>query len=292
MLVPSRATTLRDVTSSTSPSTTSSARPAASRTTPSRAIGSARPSSADWDRVIELGSDLLRRLTKDLQIAAWMTEALARSGGSRAFATDSSSSASSRSASGTPIIPKSRTATSNLVPDRFSSSIRPSPSSFGVSHSRPAWRGHPYSFLRWKEAIDTDNVGRMGVVNDKEKRGPSFRRLSSPRGRSRPKSSTKPCPRRLDSFTPPSSKMGRRFTRPSRPSIAQTMSDCNRYGPSLTGIGKALEDFRMVLEPIVQAKCGDEPSTDDEVEPEGPSDGGKGKNPTPGPSPPSTSRSR
>ena len=36
---------------------------------------------ADWDRVIELGSNLLKRLTKDLQIAAWMTEALARKRG-------------------------------------------------------------------------------------------------------------------------------------------------------------------------------------------------------------------
>ena len=37
--------------------------------------------TADWDRVVELGSNLLKRLTKDLQIAAWMTEALARKRG-------------------------------------------------------------------------------------------------------------------------------------------------------------------------------------------------------------------
>jgi len=33
---------------------------------------------AEWDRVIDLGTDDLRRLTKDLQIAAWVAEALAR----------------------------------------------------------------------------------------------------------------------------------------------------------------------------------------------------------------------
>src|SRR4051794_35873780 len=33
---------------------------------------------ADWDRVIELGSELLQARTKDLQIAAWVTEALGR----------------------------------------------------------------------------------------------------------------------------------------------------------------------------------------------------------------------
>src|SRR5439155_21715399 len=34
--------------------------------------------TAQWDRVIELGTDLLRRRTKDLQIAAWVTEALTK----------------------------------------------------------------------------------------------------------------------------------------------------------------------------------------------------------------------
>ncbi len=33
---------------------------------------------ADWDRVIDLGTHALRHQTKDLQIAAWLTEALAR----------------------------------------------------------------------------------------------------------------------------------------------------------------------------------------------------------------------
>src|SRR4051812_33001702 len=32
--------------------------------------------TAQWDRVIELGTDLLRRKSKDLQVAAWVAEAL------------------------------------------------------------------------------------------------------------------------------------------------------------------------------------------------------------------------
>src|SRR5262245_58144159 len=34
--------------------------------------------TAQWDRVIETGTDLLRRRSKDLQIAAWITEALTK----------------------------------------------------------------------------------------------------------------------------------------------------------------------------------------------------------------------
>src|SRR5262245_3415084 len=34
--------------------------------------------TAQWDVVIELASDLLKRGSKDLQIAAWMTEALTK----------------------------------------------------------------------------------------------------------------------------------------------------------------------------------------------------------------------
>src|SRR4051812_37004757 len=36
------------------------------------------PKVAEWDRVIELGIECLRSRTKDLQIAAWVAEALAR----------------------------------------------------------------------------------------------------------------------------------------------------------------------------------------------------------------------
>src|SRR4051795_9973046 len=34
--------------------------------------------TAQWDRVITLGSDLLKRKSKDLRVAAWMTEALTK----------------------------------------------------------------------------------------------------------------------------------------------------------------------------------------------------------------------
>src|ERR1700738_3161276 len=36
------------------------------------------PKVAEWDRVIELGTECLRGRTKDLQIAAWVAEALGR----------------------------------------------------------------------------------------------------------------------------------------------------------------------------------------------------------------------
>ena len=36
-----------------------------------------RIKTADWERVIELGTELLQNQTKDLQIAAWVTEAIA-----------------------------------------------------------------------------------------------------------------------------------------------------------------------------------------------------------------------
>lgn len=37
-----------------------------------------KPKTADWERVIDLGTELLTRESKDLQIAAWVVEALAR----------------------------------------------------------------------------------------------------------------------------------------------------------------------------------------------------------------------
>lgn len=36
---------------------------------------------ADWNRVVTLGTDLLGKQTKDLQVGAWMTEALLRRNG-------------------------------------------------------------------------------------------------------------------------------------------------------------------------------------------------------------------
>src|SRR5438034_5513654 len=40
-----------------------------------------KPKAADWDRVVQLGCELIARKSKDLQIAAWVAEALTRRDG-------------------------------------------------------------------------------------------------------------------------------------------------------------------------------------------------------------------
>ena len=60
------------------PSTTRSAKLAEVRTTHFKANWQRETKTADWDLVVELGQKLLRGRTKDLQIAAWITESLGK----------------------------------------------------------------------------------------------------------------------------------------------------------------------------------------------------------------------
>ena len=114
---------------------------------------------ADWDRVIELGTELLRTRTKDLQIAAWVAEAVTKRHGFAGLREASGWSRASRTTSGTLTIRSSRTATWIRGPVRScSSTARCSP----AIHSIPltaGMGGGPYSFLSWQEAKATDNAG-------------------------------------------------------------------------------------------------------------------------------------
>lgn len=61
--------------------------------------------TADWSRVVTLATEALSTKTKDLQIAAWLCEALVMTGGFGDLSRGFSSLPASRITSGTPCIP-------------------------------------------------------------------------------------------------------------------------------------------------------------------------------------------
>ena len=118
--------------------------------------------TADWERVVELGSDLLKRLTKDLQIAAWMTEALARKRGLPGLRDGLILVRELQERFWDTYYPNIEDGDldSRVGPFLFLDKALPL-----VIRSVPltAWLGEEkYSFLRWKEGLATDNEGRKG----------------------------------------------------------------------------------------------------------------------------------
>jgi type VI secretion system protein ImpA len=113
----------------------------------------------DWDRVVRLGCELLAQKSKDLQIAAWVTEALTRRDG---FAGLSAGLRIVRQIQDTfwdsyfPRLedddPESRHGPFNFLDSVLPVLIRSQPITAG--------RGpESYSFLSWKESRATDNAG-------------------------------------------------------------------------------------------------------------------------------------
>jgi type VI secretion system protein ImpA len=209
--------------------------------------------SAEWDRVIRLGGDLLRTRTKDLQIAAWVTEALARVHGFAGLR------------DGLRLL--------LAIQDRFWDSFHPEiddgdlESRFGpyvfldtvlplVIRGTPLTAGYaetPYSYLRWEESRATDNAGL---------KNPDLMDALIAEGKITGKQ-----------FDEQVAQTPRRFYE----ELSETLTECltayqefdrsidahfGRDAPGLINVRKALEDCRRPLEPILRAKRAEEP--DDE----------------------------
>jgi type VI secretion system protein ImpA len=117
--------------------------------------------TAQWDQVIELGADLLRRRSKDLQIAAWVTEALTKLHGFAGLRDGLLLLHAMQHAFWDTCYPEIEDGdlegrqspylflnAGNTIP----LTIRSIPLTTGFSEQK-------YSYLRWQESRDTDNTG-------------------------------------------------------------------------------------------------------------------------------------
>ncbi len=229
---------------------------------------------ADWDRVIELGSNLLKRQTKDLLVAAWMTEALARNRGLPGLRDGLVLVREIQERFWDTYYPTvedddldSRTGPFLFLEVTLPVVIRSVPLTAGLGDEN-------YSFLRWKEALDTDNEGLKG------EKGQANREALIAEGKITSEIFDKAVAQTPRQFY---DSLIEHLQQAHDAYEALDESNDNRFkshAPSLTGIRKALDDCRMALEPIIQAKHGNVPNTDDEeaeadTDPEEGSDAGE-----------------
>jgi type VI secretion system protein ImpA len=221
--------------------------------------------SAQWDRVVALGTSLLKDKTKDLQIAAWVAEALTRLHGFAGL--------------------RDGLALIRAIQDRFWDSYFPEIEDGDVeSRSGPflfldatlplVIRGIPltaglaekgYSFLRWEESRATENF----ALKD-----PDLLEARMAEGKLTAKQ-----------FDDEVAQTPRRFYESLREDLLGSLDALKeldrsvdehfgRDAPGLVNIRKAVEDCRRPLEPILSAKRMEEPDPEDEAEVAGPESGG------------------
>lgn len=213
--------------------------------------------SADWEEVIDLGTRLLREKSKDLQIAAWVAEALARRHGFAGL----------RDGLGL-VRAIHQTFWETYYPEIDDGDLesRFGPFVFLDNTMPPLIRGIPltaafgekqYSYFRWKESRATDNAGL---------KNPELMDTLIAEGKLTSKQ-----------FDEAVMQTPRRFYETLSDDLAQCLAayqelDASldeRFGrnaPGLVNVRKALEDCRTVLEPIVRAKRASEPLPEDEPE--------------------------
>ena len=205
---------------------------------------------ADWDRVIDLGTHALRHQTKDLQIAAWLTEALARRHGFDGLCEGL------RLLSGVqerfwetyhPQIDEgdlgSREGPFVFLNTTLPQLIRQVPLTAGMSEPR-------YSYLQWQESREVQNVG----LKDQK-----AMKVLAAAGKVTPKQwddAVGQTPRKVyDGLFQALTESGEAL----REFEEETDRHFGREAPSLLNVRKALEECRRLLEPIVAAKRAQEP---------------------------------
>jgi type VI secretion system protein ImpA len=205
---------------------------------------------AEWDRVIDLATDALRSQTKDLQIAAWLTEALARRHGFDGLCEGL------RLLSGVqerfwetyhPQIDEgdlgSREGPFVFLNITLPPLIRQVPLTAGMSEPK-------YSYLQWQESREVQNVG----VKDQK----AMKALTDA-GKVTPKQwddAVAQTPRKsYELLFQALAESGEAF----RDFEEGTDRHFGREAPSLLNVRKALEDCRRLLEAIVAAKRTQEP---------------------------------
>ncbi|HMF08354.1 MAG TPA: type VI secretion system protein TssA, partial [Thermoanaerobaculia bacterium] len=205
---------------------------------------------AEWDQVIDLGTEALRSQTKDLQIAAWLTEALARRHGFDGLRDGL------RLLSGVqerfwetyhPQIDEgdlgSREGPFVFLNTTLPLLIRQVPLTAGLSEPR-------YSYLQWQESREVQNAG----LKDQK----AMQALTDA-GKTTPKQwddAVAQTPRSFyEGIFQALAESGEAF----RDFEEGTDRRFGRESPSLLDVRKALEECRRLLEPILAAKRAQEP---------------------------------
>jgi type VI secretion system protein ImpA len=205
---------------------------------------------AEWDQVIDLATDALQRRTKDIQIAAWLTEALARRHGFDGLRDGL------RLLSGVqerfwdtyhPQIDEgdlgSREGPFVFLNTTLPLLIRQVPLSAGLSELK-------YSYLQWQESREVQNVG----LKDQK-----VMQALADAGKTTPKQwddAVAQTPRKFyEGIFQALAESGEAF----RDFEEGTDRRFGREAPSLLNVRKALEECRRLLEPILAAKRVQEP---------------------------------
>jgi type VI secretion system protein ImpA len=205
---------------------------------------------ADWDQVIDLATDALRRRTKDLQIAAWLTEALTRRQGFDGLRDGLRLLSGIQDRFWETYHPQidegdlgSREGPFVFLNTTIPALIRLVPLTGGAYEPR-------CSYLQWQESRELQNVG----LKDQK----AMQKLAD-EGKATPKQwddAVAHTPRRfyegLARALLESVEVLREFEE-------GTDRHFGREAPSLLNVRKALEECRRLLEPIVAAKRAQEP---------------------------------
>lgn len=209
---------------------------------------------ADWERVIDLAASALRKESKDLQIAAWMTEALVRRHGFAGLRDGLELVRNINDRFWETYYPEiddgdleSRYGPFVFLDTTLPSLIRSLPLTGGLS-------GESYSYFRWRESRSTDNTG----LKNQE-----LMEALIAEGKITSKQ-----------FDDAVAQTPRRFYE----ELADDIRQCaeaykaldaglderfGRQAPGLVNIRKALDDCRTVLEPILKTKREQEPLPED-----------------------------
>ena len=227
--------------------------------------------AAEWERVVELGTGLLRRETKDLRLAAWVTEALTRLHGFDGLHDGLRLLSGIQDRFWETYHPEiedgdleAREGPFVFLNDLLPMLIRQVPLTSGSGGLR-------YSFLHWRESRATQNAG-----------------LKDPKLLKAMEGEGKVTPKQWDDEVAQSP---RRFFEGLYESLQRTRDafkefdegtdrHFGRAAPGLGNIREALEDCRKLIEPILDAKRKQEPDPDPDPETEGKAPGG---GPTPEP---------
>lgn len=213
--------------------------------------------NAAWDEVIELASDCLERRSKDLQIAAWLTEALAHL---HQFAGARDGLALMRA------LVESFWDTLHPEIEDGDLGWRASPIDFLntdkvlplLIRSMPltdVWGEKRYSFLRWEESRATDNAGRKNpealeaLIAEGKITGEQFDEAVQQTPRKFYEALVADVIGAQEALKSLEAALDARF---------------GRNGPSVSSIRKALDDVRRTVEPVLKRKRQDEPDAEEE----------------------------
>jgi type VI secretion system protein ImpA len=219
--------------------------------------------TAQWDRVLELGTDLIRRRSKDLQVAAWITEALTKLHGFAGLRDGLRLLHMLQQTFWDSCFPEVEDGDleARQSPYYFLNGAKILPLSIRSIPLTTGFNGQNYSYLRWQESRDTDNTGLKNpdllatLIAEGKITGEKFDEAVAQTPRSFYEALVADLDECLAAFK----------------ELDQGNDDKTRFGRDAPGLGeirKALEDCRTRLAPILAAKRIQEPDPEAQVETE------------------------